>query len=139
MTKNSDAVSTASEPGKSGATSLVRNALKSLRQGLPTQPQAAVEYVATPVAAPAANPKSLIKAAWNGFVSDGELLAGYHAAVADAENQRTAMTIRKGNLDERIAAIDAELSAIVYQEPAAPPVPRVLGTMSKILPFNRGE
>lgn len=121
----------------------VASLFRLLRQDWREQSQAAVEYVATPVAtpfaAPAANPKGLIKAAWNGFVSNGELLAGYHAAVADAENQRTALTIRKGNLDERIAAIDAELSAIVYQEPAAPPVPRVLGTMSKILPFNRGE
>lgn len=117
----------------------VASLFRLLRQDWREQSQAAVEYVATPVAAPAANPKGLIKAAWNGFVSNGELLAGYHAAVADAENQRTALTIRKGNLDERVAAIDAELSAFVYQKPAAPAAPRVLSTMSKILPFNRGE
>lgn len=132
MTKNSDTGSAALEPGKSGAISLVRNALQLVRQDLPSQSPTVAEFNAKP----AANPKSLIKAAWNGFVSDGELLAGYHAAVADAESQRTTLTIRKGTLDERVAAIDAELSAFVYQKPAAP---RVLSTMSKILPFNRGE
>lgn len=87
----------------------------------------------------AANANNLRDAAWHGFISDGELRSGFLAMVADAEARRTSLAIAMRNFDQRVAGLHAEMTAYVHEDPAEEPIPTVLGTISKILPFNRGE
>lgn len=83
--------------------------------------------------------QELRNAAWEGFIPTGLVQRGYHVSLAAVAQQRAANAMRQGDLTDQLHGLDAELEALVVQPVPPPPEPKVLRTLSTILPFNRGD
>lgn len=73
--------------------------------------------------------------AWNGSISEGALLKYHRKRVAETIAARTAHAVRQTMLTNEIAALEAELAALVEQPPKAAPHPKVL----QIVPNRKGN
>lgn len=88
--------------------------------------------------APTNEDHALREAAWSGLPSDGLILEGFYSKANVAAQARAAIAARLGDLDERLEAIRTKMRAQLEEPPAPEPVPTVLESLSKILPFTKG-
>lgn len=73
--------------------------------------------------------------AWNGSISEGALLKYHRKRVAETIAARTAHAVRQSALSNEIAAVEAELAALVEEPPKSAPQPKVL----QIVPNRKGN